>query len=109
MEILHYHGNETVSRMYWEHMYHCLYLLTQAVTCHADVDLVVWQWVEEEEQPQPDFSGSMMCRNFNGLKSWLDNVGFGVDKVWHFAREGGEIEVAQEQGYLDYLKSSGSM
>ena len=94
------HGNRSLTQMYWEHMYHCLHLITQTVTCHADADPILWTWVENQEHADPVFSGNMMCRDFDGFKAWLEGTGFDVHNVWLVQREGDEIEVPQEPGLL---------
>ncbi|KAL6901439.1 hypothetical protein GGI43DRAFT_403035 [Trichoderma evansii] len=104
LEGAHYlHGKER-SRHDWEHLYHCLHFLTQIVTCHADVDLILWHWYENMIQPQPEFSGDFQCRNFDGLKSWVDSVGFPTQDVWYFKREGGELDLPVDPAYLEYLR-----
>lgn len=100
LEITYYHGNRSLTQMYWEHMYHCLHLITQTVTCHADADPILWTWVENQEHADPVFSGNMMCRDFDGFKAWLEGTGFDVHNVWLVQREGDEIEVPQEPGLL---------
>ncbi|UKZ72113.1 uncharacterized protein TrAtP1_013051 [Trichoderma atroviride] len=100
----HYlHGKER-SRHDWEHLYHCLHFLTQIATCHSDVDLILWHWYENMIQPQPEFSGDFQCRNFDGLKSWVDSVGFPTEDVWYFKREGGEHDWPVDPAYLEYLR-----
>ncbi|KAK1242854.1 hypothetical protein MKX08_005666 [Trichoderma sp. CBMAI-0020] len=100
----HYlHGKER-SRHDWEHLYHCLHFLTQIATCHSDVDLILWHWYENMIQPQPEFSGDFQCRNFDGLKSWVDTVGFPTSDVWYFKREGGEHDWPVDPAYLEYLR-----
>jgi hypothetical protein len=97
------HGKER-SRHNWEHIYHCLHFLTQIATCHADADLILWHWYENMLQPQPNFSGDLKCRNFDGLKSWVDDIGFPTRDIWYFKREGQEYDMPVEPAYLEYLK-----
>lgn len=105
LEGAHYlHGKER-SRHDWEHIYHCLHFLTQIATCHADVDPILWHWYEHMEQPQPNFSGDMKCRNFDGLKAWVDRIGFPTEDIWYFKRQGGEYDLPVEPAYLEYLKT----
>ncbi|KAM0462072.1 hypothetical protein ACHAPV_002427 [Trichoderma viride] len=100
----HYlHGKER-SRHDWEHLYHCLHFLTQIATCHSDVDLILWHWYENMIQPQPEFSGDFQCRNFDGLKSWVDSIGFPTEDVWYFKREGGEHDWPVDPAYLEYVR-----
>ncbi|KAL7933917.1 hypothetical protein V8C35DRAFT_327399 [Trichoderma chlorosporum] len=101
LEIPYYHGNKTLTKMYWEHVYHCLHLITQSITCHAEADPIFWRWVEGQEHPVPDFSGDRKCRDFQGFKSDLEGKGYDVHNVWLLQREGGEFEVPQEPGFLE--------
>ncbi|RFU81519.1 hypothetical protein TARUN_678 [Trichoderma arundinaceum] len=104
LEGAHYlHGKER-SRHDWEHIYHCLDFLTQITTCHADVDLILWHWYENMEQPQPNFSGDMKCRDFDGLKSWVDGIGFPTEDIWYFKREGRVYDMPVDPAYLKYLR-----
>lgn len=104
LEGAHYLKGKERSRHDWEHLYHCLHFLTQIATCHSDVDLILWHWYENMIQPQPEFSGDFQCRNFDGLKSWVDSVGFPTQDVWYFKREGGEQDLPVDPAYLEYLR-----
>ncbi|KAL7791931.1 hypothetical protein V8C37DRAFT_139816 [Trichoderma ceciliae] len=104
LEAAHYLGGKERSHHDWAHLYHCLHFLTQLATCHADVDLILWHWYEDMEQPQPDFSGDMKCRDFGGLKSWVDRIGFPTEDIWYFKREGREYDLPVDPAYLEYLK-----
>ncbi|KAM0476466.1 hypothetical protein ACHAPX_006380 [Trichoderma viride] len=104
LEGAHYLRGKERSRHDWEHLYHCLHFLTQIATCHSDVDLILWHWYENMIQPQPEFSGDFQCRNFDGLKSWVDSVGFPTSDVWYFKREGGEHDWPVDPAYLEYLR-----
>lgn len=88
----------------WNHLYHCLHFLTQTVTCHSDADPILWHWYENMIQPQLVFSQNYQCRDFDGLKAWIDNVGFSVADVWYYTREGGEHEWPVDPLYLEFVR-----
>lgn len=44
--------------------------------CHADLDVIPYRWVRRNESlvvPDPDFSVTKQCRNFDALTHWAEN------------------------------------
>lgn len=64
-----------------EHTRHCLHMLLQNLVCHADVGIVVHNWVRRAVPDQPrrppaeplaDFNVIKKCRDFNALLVWAE-------------------------------------
>ncbi|RFU34064.1 hypothetical protein B7463_g2296, partial [Scytalidium lignicola] len=68
----YYYPDGVDSPLYHDHLYHCVHLILQVLTCNSDLDLVTFNWVEQIDTPQPDFSVNKVCRNFERLKSAQD-------------------------------------
>ena len=64
-----------------KHLNHCLNALRQAIMCHSDVSVLVWQWFDPSED-LPDPFGELRpynvpytniphtCRNFDKISEW---------------------------------------
>ncbi|KZL71972.1 DOPA-dioxygenase [Colletotrichum tofieldiae] len=54
------------------HIGHCFDILAQAIKCTGSVDMITFNWVENWEQPFPDFMNHKVCRNFDALLDWVN-------------------------------------
>ena len=62
-------GSRPVPNLYlWPD--HCLEMLRQTLMCNADTTLLFFRWVEERDEPWPDFNTIHQCRNFESLLTW---------------------------------------
>lgn len=52
------------------HMNHCLGTLLENLMCHADVDIVTFNWRETQDEPFPDFAVRKQCRDFDAVVEW---------------------------------------
>jgi hypothetical protein len=78
---MHYdaYWDEPPSEMAIAHRNHCLHMLLQSIMCHADVDVITYEWVYTEDQqsgrrsysPWPDFNMVKTCRNFDKVYDYL--------------------------------------
>ncbi|KAK1673426.1 hypothetical protein BDP55DRAFT_670199 [Colletotrichum godetiae] len=55
------------------HIGHCFDILAQAIKCTGSVDMITFNWVENWEQPFPDFMNHKVCRDFDALLSWVNS------------------------------------
>ncbi|KAF6818875.1 DOPA-dioxygenase [Colletotrichum musicola] len=53
------------------HIGHCLDVLAQAIKCTGSVDMITFNWVENWDQPFPDFLNHKVCRDFDALLDWV--------------------------------------
>ncbi|KAF2169469.1 hypothetical protein M409DRAFT_20685 [Zasmidium cellare ATCC 36951] len=65
-----------------KHLNHCLNALRQAIMCHSDVSVLVWQWFDPVEEYAPDPFDELRpfnvpytnvphtCRNFDKISEW---------------------------------------
>ncbi|KAK4493601.1 hypothetical protein PRZ48_015268 [Zasmidium cellare] len=65
-----------------KHLNHCLTALRQAIMCHSDVSVLVWQWFDPVEENAPDPFDELTpynvpytnvphtCRNFDKISDW---------------------------------------
>ncbi|KAK1726615.1 hypothetical protein CaCOL14_004399 [Colletotrichum acutatum] len=54
------------------HIGHCFDILAQAIKCTGSVDMITFNWVENWEQPFPDFRNHKVCRDFDALLGWVN-------------------------------------
>lgn len=93
----YYWPNGTDSPMHWIHVYHCIHILLQALTCSASVDIVTYNWMETQQNPVFDFSVNRVCRDFEKLRVWQGQTMSLIEEM-KFTRQGGEKEIpAPEQ------------
>ncbi|CAI0642489.1 unnamed protein product [Colletotrichum noveboracense] len=55
------------------HIGHCFDILAQAIKCTGSVDMITFNWVENWDQPFPDFMNRKVCRNFDALLDWVND------------------------------------
>ncbi|KAF9874932.1 hypothetical protein CkaCkLH20_07626 [Colletotrichum karsti] len=55
------------------HIGHCFDILAQAIKCTGSVDMITFNWVENWEQPFPDFMNNKVCRDFDALLDWVND------------------------------------
>ncbi|KAF2161257.1 hypothetical protein M409DRAFT_28296 [Zasmidium cellare ATCC 36951] len=73
----YYWGDERPSQWWLDHRAHCIHILLQTLMCHADLDIVPYNWVPRHGQgpelvPDPDFNVVKMCRNFEAVVAWAE-------------------------------------
>lgn len=52
------------------HLNHCLGTILENLMCHADVDIVTFNWRESQDEPFPDFEIRKQCRDFEAIVDW---------------------------------------
>lgn len=52
------------------HLNHCLGTILENLMCHADVDIVTFNWRESQDDPFPDFEIRKQCRDFDAVVEW---------------------------------------
>ncbi|KAJ3571418.1 hypothetical protein NPX13_g5386 [Xylaria arbuscula] len=52
------------------HLNHCLGTILENLMCHADVDIVTFNWREKQDEPWPDFEITKQCRDFEAIVEW---------------------------------------
>ncbi|KAK5628322.1 hypothetical protein RRF57_004037 [Xylaria bambusicola] len=67
----------TPSIQFGMHLDHCLGTILENLMCHADVDIVVFNWREKEDEPFPDFEVKKQCRDFDAVLQWQDEMKLG--------------------------------
>ncbi|TCD64869.1 hypothetical protein EIP91_003535 [Steccherinum ochraceum] len=53
-----------------DHVSHCIDNLRQSLMCAADISLVVWQWVEEDNRASIMMNTVHSCRNYDKIADW---------------------------------------
>ncbi|KAE9379887.1 hypothetical protein N431DRAFT_294295, partial [Stipitochalara longipes BDJ] len=75
----YYYGDHKPGPVYATHQKHCIHMLLQSLMCHADVDMITFEWMEGHDDrvddpvaaiPAANFHVHKMCRNFSALVEW---------------------------------------
>ncbi|KAJ6583483.1 hypothetical protein DFH09DRAFT_1029141 [Mycena vulgaris] len=53
-----------------EHVSHCVDWIRQAIMCHSDTSVLVWQWNYKHNQSTPIARVPHTCRNFERIQEW---------------------------------------
>ena len=59
-----------------DHLNHCLHSLRQAISCHSDISVGVWQWEDSLSDYKPNFRTEHTCRNFEKIQEWARSRSF---------------------------------
>ena len=94
-------------KLWWIHLRHCLDMLTQDMLCHADADLVTYQWVDTQPNPFPDFSINRRCRSIDELLQYRDE--HKVDVAKYIAMKKPKWNITQVPHEPGYYASKGSL
>lgn len=55
-------------------VYRIIRLNNLQLMCHADVEVALYQWRETRDNPFPDLGMHKVCRDFEALLEWQDEV-----------------------------------
>jgi hypothetical protein len=91
--------NETMHEV---HINHCLDLLTQAIKCSGNVNLITMHWMQTQTYPFPDMSPNRKCIDFDKLTTWRRENRLDYDKFRRIMRrkEGQKAVAVPEGAYL---------
>lgn len=92
----HKHG-----RFWWVHLRHCVDLLMQDQLCHADADMITYNWVDTQKYPWPNMSINRKCRSWDSLMDWGKKHVVDPDKLKGFSKPEGVVELPFERGYYE--------
>ena len=53
----YYYGNNKPGPLYSMHQKHCIHMILQSLMCHADVDMVTFEWMEGHDHRVDDLVG----------------------------------------------------
>ncbi|RAK95939.1 oxidase ustYa family protein [Aspergillus ibericus CBS 121593] len=58
---------------HWLHLYHCVNVVLNALTCAGNMDVVTFNWMETQEFPFFDFGINRVCRDWDRILEWQTN------------------------------------
>lgn len=61
------------------HVDHCIDSIRQNLMCHADLSVMTFHWVEDSEDPKPNFKYEHECVNWKALEGWASKRAFDID------------------------------
>lgn len=74
LDFEHYYGDRFPdgkrSKVHRFHTEHCLYAIMKQLTCHPSTEMFVFEWVEGNLAPYPDFNVQETCVNFDAILDW---------------------------------------
>lgn len=95
-------------KLWWIHLRHCVDILTQDMICHADADIVTYNWMDTQHHPFPDFSINRKCRNLNTLFEWRDKRKVNMVRYMEMKKPLGVKQIPAEPGYYEMFGFDGS-
>lgn len=107
------HGvKKTHGRMWWVHLRHCVDMLMQDQICHADADVITFNWVDTQDHPWADMSVNRKCRNWDQLLEWGTSRFVEYELLHNFTKQttkaGEAVQVPFDRGYYDWYGFEGS-
>ncbi|CAD6583833.1 MAG: hypothetical protein ASARMPREDX12_001465 [Alectoria sarmentosa] len=92
----HRHG-----KLWWIHLRHCVDMLLQDQVCHADADVLTYNWVDTQPYPFPDFSINRKCRDMEELREWRDERIVDLGRYKQMKKPEGVRQLPFEPGYYE--------
>jgi Mycotoxin biosynthesis protein UstYa len=74
--------------------------------CHADADIVTYDWRETQPHPYPDFSINRKCRNFNDVLAYRDAHRVSMSKYEAMEKPKDATTIPMESGYYDLVRNT---
>lgn len=65
-----YGSEEDLPEMVAAHRGHCVGVLLDALTCQPSLNMVIWEWMEGQEEPWPDFVTERKCQDHGAFYEW---------------------------------------
>lgn len=65
-------GKKPYSTLHWVHVSHCTDILMQNLMCNGNLDVITFNWMEDEPLPFPDFNVKHQCRDFDAIIKWQE-------------------------------------
>ncbi|KZM28729.1 hypothetical protein ST47_g136 [Ascochyta rabiei] len=88
----YYNDSSPLTQMQAAHRSSCIGVLLDALTCQPSLGMVLWEWVEGQAMPEPDFGVQRMCIKQDVFREWMDKseVDRSVMKGWNGKWDGGK-------------------
>jgi len=86
------YGDEGPTNLYWWHVSHCVDTLLQNIMCNADVSVVTYNWVGDQENGYPDFRMNKKCRDFDKVVEWAKEHYVDSEHPRHLSRPKGNLK-----------------
>ncbi|MCJ1434202.1 hypothetical protein MMC27_003569 [Xylographa pallens] len=76
-------------------------MLMQDQLCHADADIITYNWIDTQPYPFPDFSLNRKCRDVDQVLRWRDEHHVDIDKYHAWPKPEGARTLPFEKGYYE--------
>ena len=53
---------------------HCLDTLRQDLMCYTDTNAITYNWIDVDDEPEPDFGIQKKCRDFDSFLEWAERA-----------------------------------
>lgn len=93
--------------LWWIHLRHCVDMLAQDIMCHADADVLTYNWMDTQSHPFPDFNINRKCRDFGALLAWHQERKVDMEKYYRIQPERARLVQAEDE-YYDMFGFEGS-
>lgn len=76
--------------------------------CHADADVIVYNWVDTQQYPWPDMSINRKCRSWDQMLEWGQDRYLDLGKLRGLTKPKGAKQLPFERGYYQWFGFEGS-
>ena len=95
-------------RFWWVHLRHCVDMLMQDQLCHADADVITYNWVDTQQHPWPDLSINRKCRSWDQMMQWGQARYLPFHLLRGLTKPEGAKQLPFERGYYQWYGFNGS-
>jgi hypothetical protein len=81
-------------------------MLAQDMLCHADADLITYNWMDTQRHPFPDFAINRRCRSVEDLLAYRDKHSVDLDRYMLMPKPKNAVQVPSEPGYYAMVSIS---
>lgn len=81
------------------HRGHCVGVLLDALKCQPSLNMVVWEWMEGQHEPWPDFNTRRQCQGHEEFYEWQKREQVNLEKIkgWDWKKGRGKERPELEQ------------
>ena len=89
-------------KFWWVHLRHCVDMLMQDQMCHADADIILFNWVDTQSYPWPELSLTRKCRSWDQMLDWGKDRYVDLEKLKGMTKPKDAVQIPFERGYYEW-------
>lgn len=89
------------------HTNHCLYIILQQLMCNPSTEMYVFDWVEGQEGPFPDFGVKQQCLDTEAIVRWQQDSSVPRADMLGFTTPPGQTRVPLSEDFMKIYEVTG--